>query len=175
MVFALATGPALARSRSAVTPGEFGAGIHLGEPSGITGKYGMGRQLAIDFLGAYSLSNYFLLASDFMIHFPGVFGQKVPFVSELEPYVGVGGALALSNRAPLLGTSSGFGVGVRVPIGIEWVTPEIPVGIYLEVVPGIWIFPATTALIQGGLGARFYFGGSGSSRPTRYSNQQLSR
>lgn len=166
-----------ARSRGPVTPFGFGAGIVLGEPTGLSGKLALGRRAAVDFLAAYSINNFFLLGSDFLFHFPHAFGSKVAFASELEPYVGVGGSIAISNRSTILGSVSSFGIGVRIPLGIEWVTPSIPVGIYVEVAPGIWLFPATVALIQGGIGVRYYFGEdtAGDSGSRNYPKQQLSR
>lgn len=141
----------------------FGAGIILGSPTAITAKYWLDQQAAIDGGIAFSLSDYFLFYGDYLFHYPGAFKQKNKFVSELIPYVGVGGIIALANSNRIdndryLGRTTGtLGLGVRVPFGIEWMPSKIPIGVFLELVPGISIIPATSILFQGGLGIRYYF------------------
>jgi hypothetical protein len=141
----------------------FGAGIILGSPTAITAKYWLDRQAALDGGIAFALSDYFLFYGDYLFHYPGAFKQRNKFVSELIPYVGVGGILALANSNRIdndryLGRTSGaIGLGVRVPFGIEWMPTNIPIGVFLELVPGISVIPATSILFQGGLGIRYYF------------------
>jgi hypothetical protein len=143
----------------------FGAGIILGEPTGFTLKYFLDPKHAIDGGLAYSFGNFFEIYSDYLYHFRGAFGSQTRFVSELTPYVGGGLALFIggtpttpnSNRL-YFGTSSGSaGFGIRIPLGIEWKSTQIPLGVFVEFAPGIGFVPATFALFQGGIGARYYF------------------
>lgn len=77
--------------------------------------------------------------------------------------MGVGGLLVVTNRDynkddRFLGKKSGsVGLGVRVPVGVEWQPGRPPLGVYLELVPGMAIIPKTDAFFQGGIGIRYYF------------------
>ena len=60
-----------------------------------------------------------------------------------------------------LGLKLGFGndvhIGIRVPIGLNYMFDEVPIDIFVEVAPGLQLVPATAFDIDGGLGARYYF------------------
>jgi hypothetical protein len=145
--------------------GPFGLGVILGDPTGFTGKYMMSADRGVDFGLAFSFGDYTLLYADYLFHFPGAFGHSSTFASELTPYVGVGGLIAFStddrysrNRHEFFSDShSSVGAGVRIPFGIEWRGPQVPIGVFVELAPGISIAPQTSGFLEGGVGARFYF------------------
>jgi hypothetical protein len=143
--------------------GNFGLGIILGAPTALTGKYYMGREEAIDFGLAFDFDDYILLYGDYLAHFPGGFGRSSQFVSELVPYIGIGPVLVLDaddrrrNDKYFADSDDDFGLGVRIPLGIEWMAPRFPLGIALEIVPGMIVIPGTDAFIQGGVAFRYYF------------------
>lgn len=161
-VFALLVAmPAFAAPTS---PGRtFGLGLVLGEPSALTIKVWQDRRQAFQAGLAFAFDNYILLYGDYLYHFPGAFGSRDRFVTQLAPYLGVGGIFALSTKDRsddhrYFGKSSGsFGLGVRVPLGIEWKPAHPPLGVFLEFVPGLTVVPATKAYLQGGIGIRYYF------------------
>jgi hypothetical protein len=140
-----------------------GMGLVFGEPTGFSFKYLLPENRAIDGGLAFSLRSFFMIWSDYLFHFPGAFGASSDFVSQLKPYVGGGAVLFFSTKSGrtdrALYTDSGNSVafGLRVPFGIEWMVPRAPVGIYVELVPGVGIIPSTFAFLQGGVGGRFYF------------------
>lgn len=142
----------------------FGAGFVLGEPSGLTAKYWLDEKQAVVGGLAFSFGNFFELTVDYLYHFPGAFGHATPFASQLTPYVGGGAVLLFSssntitvNRLYFQSTNGTVGFGLRIPLGIEWRVPTIPLGVFLEFSPGLGLVPATYAIFQGGIGARYYF------------------
>lgn len=141
--------------------GHFAAGVVLGEPSGLTGKYMLDSDRALDFGLAWSFQNFFLFWMDHIWEWPALFGQSNDFVRRLTPYLGVGGVMLISTRAgnTAFGVTAGssVGVGVRVPFGVEYIFNKVPIGIYLEIAPGIGIIPGTFGFLFGGIGARYYF------------------
>ncbi len=153
----------LAQPAGARTNGQFGLGVVVGGPTAITGKYWLNREAAIDGGLAFSFSDYILLYGDYLVHYPRPFKNADPFFSNIDFYMGVGANLVVttndrSNNDTYLGRKSGsVGIGVRVPFGLEWHPTGPPLGIFVEIVPGISIIPATAVVVQGGLGIRYYF------------------
>jgi len=162
-----------ATSTHAASPhGNTGVGIVLGDPSGITVKHWMDSRSAIDGGLAYALSDFVLITGDYLYHFtihPGGGGKDAEFrrfLSDLRPYVGVGGILLASTRSTRTqkalfvdtsGSSASLGLGLRIPLGVEWIPSGPPLGVFLELAPGIGIIPGTFAFLNAGIGVRFYF------------------
>ncbi len=140
-----------------------GAGIVLGNPSALSAKLWINDKTAIDFAVAFSFSDYFLVHSNYLMHFPGFFKSSNPYVNQFTPYLGFGGVFVIAQKERFsndgyVGKKSGeFGLGIRVPLGVEWIPREVPIGVFLEVAPGLAVAPATSSFIQGGLGIRYYF------------------
>ena len=125
----------------------FGAGVILGEPTGLTGKAWMSHQNAVDFGLAYSFRNkgYFHLHADYLWHFPNV----IQSTERIPLYAGLGGRFAA-------GKGSGI-FGIRIPFGIAWWLRSAPLEVFLEIAPIVDLAPATELSGNGGIGARFYF------------------
>lgn len=164
VVFALSPKEAFSAPAPATAGGHpFGIGIILGAPSALTAKHWIDQRSAIDGGLAFSLNEYFLFYSDYLHHFPGLFKSKDRFVSELAPYFGVGGLIAFTTSGRsrddrYLGRSTGsLGLGVRIPLGIEWRPSDPHLGVFLELAPGLSVIPETLGLFQGGIGIRYYF------------------
>jgi len=124
-----------------------GAGIILGEPTGLSGKGWVSRQTAIDVGLAYSFRSkgYFHIHGDYLWHFPDV----IESTEHIPLYAGIGGRLAV-------GRGSGI-FGVRIPFGVAWWLRTAPIEIFLEAAPILDLAPATELSGNGGIGARFYF------------------
>lgn len=171
LVFALAfftasvSTAAMTRSAHSNVSGPLGLGIILGDPTGFTGKYWTGPRSALDFGLAFAFGDYFLLYGDYLYHFPGAFGASSEFARGLTPYFGIGGLVAVSTddrtrhdrRVVFRDTDSSVGLGLRIPVGLEWKAPDVPVGVFGELVPGMSVAPNTDAFLEGGIGARYYF------------------
>jgi hypothetical protein len=138
---------------------KFGAGLLLGEPTGLSGKYWQTPSTrAIQGGLAWSFDSYMLISGDYLFHFPAAFGAKTPFAAQLNPYVGIGGVMFFGNNIRPKGIDrSSFGLGLRIPLGIEWRPADPPIGVFLELTPGIGIVPGTYGFFMGGIGARYYF------------------
>ena len=141
----------------------FGLGVLLGAPTAITGKYWLNNEVAIDGGLAFSFSDYVLIYADYLIHYPRPFNLTEKFFTELSFYVGAGGNLVTTTNERTttdnyLGKKSGsLGLGVRIPFGLEWMPAQPSLGFFAEIVPGISVVPATSVLVQGGFGVRYYF------------------
>lgn len=140
-----------------------GVGVILGSPTGLTAKFWSASDQAIDAGLAYSFSEFMLIYGDYLFHFPGLFGSSTQFVRELKPYFGVGGAFFFSTdgsggrKRRYSDDSTSAGLGLRVPFGAEWLPATAPLGVFLELVPGVGLAPGTTAFLDGGVGVRYYF------------------
>lgn len=130
--------------------GRLGAGIILGEPIGASVKYFFKDTFAIDGAAGWSDRDHagLYVHSDVLWH-----NYDLLPVSRgrLPVYFGVGGLVRFRH--------DGFDnqVGVRVPVGIEYLFDDIPVDIFAEIGPAIDVAPDVRGEITGGIGARFWF------------------
>ncbi|MEQ8280049.1 MAG: hypothetical protein RMA76_01925 [Deltaproteobacteria bacterium] len=130
--------------------GPFGAGLILGEPTALSAKYLFAPHSGVQAHVGYGVGRRgrFILIGDYVFHVRNVL-PRLDRVGILVPTVGVGGRLGIVGDDAI--------IGVRFPIGIGlWLSP-VPIEIFLEVAPGIGLLPSTDFLIDGGLGARWYF------------------
>ena len=134
-------------------PRRFGVGVVLGEPSGITAKYWLSGSHALDFGLAYSTGNSVLLYSDYLWHFFEVIKEEGSFFRQLSLYAGVGGFFGLTDAK----AGSKARLGLRIPLGAEWRPKNPPLGVFVEIAPGIRLAPDTSASIHGGIGVRYFF------------------
>lgn len=124
----------------------FGVGVILGEPTGLSVKNWMSTNSAWDAAAAWSFSGdgYFHLHFDFLQHFNIITVGS----GELPLYVGIGARAQFRDE---------FNLGIRVPIGAEYLLADIPIGIFAEVVPILDLIPNTDFDFEFGAGGRFYF------------------
>ena len=125
----------------------FGLGIILGEPTGLSAKLTTNRINALDFAAAWSFKDngHLLLQTDYIWHNFDLI--QVPS-GRFPLYYGIGGRVIFSND-PL--------VGIRIPVGLDYQFEREPIDIFIEIVPILDIIPATKFNIGGGLGVRFWF------------------
>lgn len=140
----------------------FGLGFIVGEPTAITGKYWVEQNLAFDMGLSFFVGSHLLVYGDYLWHSPGLFGRSNRFVSQLNPYMGIGAGFYIwsdRERPPGWRDERGTGVGLyaRVPFGIEWSPGYPPLGVYLEIVPAVAVVPGIDVSFDGGLGIRYYF------------------
>lgn len=153
-------------ARSARSAGRgVGIGAILGEPTGFTAKFWTGSREAVDAGLAFSLSDFFLLYGDYLHHFRPDYGSASSrFLEEVTPYIGIGAELFISTKSNRSDRkfftepgASSVGFGIRIPLGAEWLPRNVPLGVFVELVPGVGILPGTFAFLQGGVGIRYYF------------------
>jgi hypothetical protein len=158
--------PATASAQNMGQGGPFGLGILIGDPTAITFKYDLDSIRSINGGLSFDLNRWTLIYVDGIYHYPNAFGRPNPFVAQLTPYLGVGGLIVISNRSEFERRRDRYfnderdgslALGMRIPLGIEWRPPAFPIGVFLELAPGLTIIPGTYGFVQGGLGARFFF------------------
>lgn len=132
---------------------KFGLGIIMGEPTGLSAKLWTGSSTAIDGALAWSFGSFGTFGSqgalyahaDYLFHnFNLIRVEK----GRLPVYYGIGASVVLANSA---------GVGVRIPVGLEYLFANAPFDIFLEVVPMLALVPSTSFGVNAGLGARYFF------------------
>jgi hypothetical protein len=123
----------------------FGLGIILGEPTGLSAKLWTGSSNAFDFGAAWSFegSGHLLLQADYVWHSSLTKASS----GQLALYYGIGGRIVFANDPD---------VGVRIPIGLDYIFSSAPIDIFAEVVPIMDLIPDTEFVLNGGLGIRFW-------------------
>jgi hypothetical protein len=115
----------------------FGLGLELGAPTGVTGKYFLSSDRALDF-GVGDIYNYFdrsglHIYADYLFHPVSLLATET---FELPFYVGIGGRYwRFDDDRPNGITYSASALGIRVPIGVAFDFNNVPLDIFLQVVP----------------------------------------
>jgi len=131
----------------AAKPGKFGLGIILGDPTGLNCKIWQSDRIACDAALAWSFGKEgsVHIHADYLIHSYEIIRVrkgKFPF------YAGLGGRIESKDKTAL---------GLRIPLGMNYLFENVPIDIFLEFVPTLNIIPSTEFDLEGGIGARYYF------------------
>lgn len=126
----------------------FGLGVILGEPTGISGKLWTGHGIAIDGAVAWSFEkeSSMHLHGDILHH---SFNRARVDEGKLMLYYGIGGRVKLEDESK---------VGIRVPLGINYLFANSPLDFFLEIVPILDLAPKTDFSLNGAIGIRYFFG-----------------
>lgn len=126
--------------------GQYGLGIIVGEPTGISGKIKLSEDNAVDAAIGWSFINYgaMHLHADYLYNLVKL-GRDFPL------YAGVGGRVKLSS-----GTDDSR-LGVRIPIGVVYQPSTKPFDMFIETVPMLNITPKTDFDWNAAAGVRYYF------------------
>jgi hypothetical protein len=129
--------------------GNFGLGIIVGEPTGISGKLFLSNTNALQFAAAWSFSGdtEFHLQGDYLMHFPNVIKVEK---GKLPLFAGLGGRIRFRDHADNK-------VGLRIPVGLAYHFANAPFDVFGEIVPILDLAPDTDFEMEGAIGARFYF------------------
>ncbi len=125
-----------------------GAGIIVGEPTGLSAKWRLDDNSAIDGAAAWSFGrkkDAVQLHLDYLRHKSDLFRVdrgRLPF------YFGLGGRIVFGDRAIL---------GGRIPIGLAYEFDGEPIDIFVELVPVLDLVPATDFTLNAAMGARIWF------------------
>ena len=141
----------------------FGLGLELGAPTGINGKYFLSSDRALDF-GIGDLYTYYNrsglhLYGDYLFH-PVSLASAEAF--ELPFYVGVGARFWDFGYRNANNDVSAFAIGIRVPIGVSFDFNNVPLDIFIQVVPVLDFFsgyaPHTVFIdFDASVGVRYWF------------------
>ena len=138
--------------------GQFGVGVIAGDPLGLTAKYWLGESQAID--GGVGFGDDYSFYADFLWHLWNLFPQ--PKQGKLGAYVGLGGLIkADSDEDPSF--------GIRTLVGIDYWIQNHPIELFAELGPLFNVTPDTDVDLDGGVGVRFYFGGSAAANAPKKS------
>lgn len=134
-------------SIASAQPKEFGLGIIIGEPTGLSWEYGRASNQSLAGALAWSLRK----DNAFYLHVDNLFYGE-DFVTEDRSrtmlYFGVGGRLILWDESVL---------GLRIPLGVAHLFRPVPIKIFLEIVPVLDLFPETQFDLSAALGVRYFF------------------
>lgn len=127
--------------------GNFGIGLMIGEPTGLSIKSWNGENTGFNIGAAWSLSGRneaIHLHADFLFHswFSDINRGKLAF------YYGFGGRVIFADDPT---------IGVRIPLGLNYVFENIPFDIFVEAVPIFEFTPDTEFAGNGAFGIRYYF------------------
>jgi hypothetical protein len=131
-------------------------GVILGSTTGLSAKYDLGGDRAIDGALAYSLNSRF----GFAIHADYLFNKARQFNVEnsnaISLYYGLGIRLEeIRNR--YFNETSSTRVGVRAPIGVHYRISDPALEFFAEIVPVFDITPRSDVSFDAGIGVRFIF------------------
>ena len=139
---------------------DFGFGLILGDPLGLTIKYWTNNENALD---AYLGESYFgatRIGADYLWHFDA-FNSKV-----VKMYAGPGLTLGFGKGRYYFynedhgrffyRSDEGTGIGARVILGINIIPKRAPIEIFLEAGVLVGLSPAFGTAIDTGVGIRFY-------------------
>ena len=126
-----------------------GLGIILGEPTGITGKYIIDEDSAIDAGAGWKTSgtDKFHIYGDYLYHLNDIFDVSK---GELPLFFGAG-IRYVSHE------DDDDELGIRLPIGLEYIFQNLPIRVFGELVPVLDLTPDTEFDVEGGVGIRYFF------------------
>lgn len=144
LLVATAVGTASAQEKNV------GLGFIIGEPTGIDVKINLTKIHALEFALAWSLSdeNDLHIQGDYLWHKYDVI--KLNNSDEMPLFFGIGGRIILREDVDDV-------VGVRFPVGLDYIFANYPFDIFVEIVPILDLAPDTDFDLEGALGARFWF------------------
>lgn len=124
----------------------FGLGIVLGEPTGVSGKLWTEDSTAIDGAVAWSFEKKptLYLHADYLLHNFNLFKVEK---GKLPLYYGIGGRAKFEEKGK---------IGVRIPVGINYIFPNVPLDIFLEIVPLLDLVPSTEFGLSVAIGIRYF-------------------
>lgn len=127
----------------------FGAGIMLGEPTGLSAKYWLDDKNALDFGLAYSFAtknNSMAIHCDYIFHNYDLIDSDI----KIPVYYGFGARLRVD------GTNNNS-LGARGVAGLLYHLPKESVDVFFEVAPAFILFPKTAFNLDIAIGIRYFF------------------
>src|SRR5690554_1313796 len=141
---------AIAVSANAQSQG-FAVGANLFSPAGVSAKYTLSESSAITGVVGFSLNDFnnsFTLQANYIMN-----GDRDQFSLEsglLRSYYGAGLNLSFQEWGDT-------GVGIRIPLGVEYGIVDQPLEIYMDLAPTINIQPNTSFFFSSSMGVRYFF------------------
>jgi hypothetical protein len=127
----------------------FGLGVILGEPTGLSMKTWTGASTAFQGAVAWSFSN----ETNLHLHLDHVWHRwdLIDVEEGVMPfYFGVGGRLKLRDETD-------DELGIRIPVGLAYYWTDVPLDLFVELVPILDLAPDTELDVNAALGLRYFF------------------
>jgi len=118
-------------------------GAFLGSPTGLSLGYFANNANVINFVVGWNFERNpsLIITGDYTYRW-----DITSSPGKLFLYAGLGGLVKIAGSVDL---------GLRIPLGIAFFTPEIPLELFFELGPGMRLLPATEPFLNGGVGIRW--------------------
>jgi len=143
----LALGSANVRAKD-----DLGIGLIIGEPTGLSLKYWLSEDRAIDAAAAWSFSgkDSFQFHADYLIHRFDIFDAD-EVSGKMPLYYGLGARIKEKDK------DDHTAFGIRIPLGITYLFADAPFDLFAEIVPIVDLAPDVDVDLNAAIGLRFYF------------------
>ena len=124
-----------------------GAGVIIGEPTGLTGIVYLSRHWAIDGAVSWNLreGGFLHIHGDLIVHdYDKFYIDK----GDMALYFGFGGFSHLGDESR---------IGIRVPIGVKYLFEDSPFTVFGEIAPNLKLLPDIDVLVDVFVGVRYLF------------------
>lgn len=141
--------------------GDFGLGIVLGDPTGISFKVWTSKTTAIDGGFAWSFGKYDAvhLHADYLFHSMNL--AQITSNNWLYMHYGIGGRFIAAGKDDKVvaddENDTKARIGVRIPIGVDYRLKTTPIDFFIEIAPVFDLVPETELSFNAGIGVRYYF------------------
>lgn len=131
---------------------DLGLGVIVGEPTGLSLKYWLDEDRAIDAAAAWSFSGHdsFQLHADYLFHRFDIF-ETGEVTGKMPLYYGLGARVKDKDK------DDDTAFGLRIPLGITYLFADAPFDLFAELVPIVNLAPDVDVDINAAIGFRFYF------------------
>lgn len=154
--FAVTVVPAPGRAANTTNVGRVGIGVIAGEPTGLTVKFWLEDRQAVDVgLGwSFSGTDTLHVHADYLWHdfelldTSGISGR-------IPVYYGIGARFKFRDSDGDPDHDDKF--GVRIPIGVSWISESAPLDAFVELAPVLDLVPDTDLSLNGAIGLRYWF------------------
>lgn len=124
-----------------------GAGVIIGEPTGLTGIVYLSRQWAIDGAVSWNLKEggFLHILGDLILHdYDKFYVDK----GDMALYYGFGGFAHLGDESR---------IGIRIPVGVKYFFEDSPFAVFGEIAPNLKLMPDIDFLVDVYVGVRYLF------------------
>jgi hypothetical protein len=142
---------------SALAQEGLGLGVILGEPTGLSVKYWLDNEQAIDGAAAWSFwdGDGFQIHADYLWHDFELLGVGGEDADKLPLYYGVGARLKFRDDEGRHHDDDTF-FGIRIPVGVSYLFKDHPFDLFAEIVPIVDLAPDVDLRLDLAVGLRFY-------------------
>lgn len=148
--------PARGDSRSG-----FGVGVMLGEPTGLSLKQwrDQNRAWAAGLAWSFADNPSLHFHMDTLSHTGTPFQTRRRTAIQENPvfYYGIGGRIKLESGSDNRRNANDSLLGIRVPLGLSYDLRDLPVDLFVEIVPILDVVPRTDLSLNAAVGIRYFF------------------